>query len=288
MTGTVVSRDRPLPVVYVPGQTSVGFEVIVPSDTDAKDLGRFLDSSHLGRGRIRTQSAYSVKGVELKWMPAGTMPSARDFTAAVAAWAKKHNYALARDMRDLRQGIESLHRTKTAQAVLGRFALEERVLRRFAADQTLVRALAGTLGIHEAMGAWVKQFPQVLRQAQQSADGLDPSKWVRQADVVDFLQRFDTYYLPQLQDQEKALEDLWSTSSPLKDIAGVALKATREPTGKAQLTHATNDFKFFAGPDGQDTMAYPVSALKEWAQAFGGWVDSSKKLLRDLGRRAQR
>lgn len=288
MADTVVSRDRPLPVVYVPGQTSVGFEVIVPSEADAKDLGHFLDSTRLGKGRIRTQAAYSVKGVELKWMPlAGVMPSARDFTAAVVAWSRKKNYAMARDMRDLRQGIEAMHRVKTAQAVLGRYAIEERVLQRFAADQSLAQALAGTLAVHEDMGSWVRQFPQTLRQAQAAAKGLD-GKWVWQSDVLEFLQRFDTYYLPQLQDQEKALEDLWSTSSPLKDIAGVALKATREPTGRAQLTHATNDFKFFSGPDGQDAMAYPIDGLKEWAQAFGAWVESSKKLLRDLGRKAQR
>ena len=99
---------RRLPVVYIPSQTNVGFSVFVPTPHDADDLARVLTRARLGRARIRTQKSYILDAVELHWVPTGTMPSLHDFERVVEQWSRHKGYGLARDMRELRRGLESL------------------------------------------------------------------------------------------------------------------------------------------------------------------------------------
>lgn len=103
------ARQLHLPVVYIPSQTNIGFSVFVPHPKDAEDLGRALNHSRLlGHGRIRVQKSYMLDAVELHWVPSGTMPSLHEFTHEVEAWTRRNGYALARDMRQLRQGLDAL------------------------------------------------------------------------------------------------------------------------------------------------------------------------------------
>jgi hypothetical protein len=105
----LLARQYHLPVVYVPSQTSVGFSVIVPTPKDASDLTHVLGRSRLlGRGRMRTQKSYMLEAVELHWMPTGAMPTLREFVHEVEQWARRNGYLLARDMRQLRQGLDEL------------------------------------------------------------------------------------------------------------------------------------------------------------------------------------
>lgn len=118
-----LSRGKAPTVVHIPHQTSVGFEAVVPTDADAKDLGKFIERSRLGRGRTRVQPVYAVKAVELKWAPVtGTMPPFRDFADVVAQWARRKGYAMARDLRELRTGLETLRGGRTAHRVMRRYA----------------------------------------------------------------------------------------------------------------------------------------------------------------------
>lgn len=98
-----------LPAVYIPSQTNVGFSVFVPTPRDASELSRVLEHSRLlGKGRTRTQKSFMLEAVEVQWTPAGTMPSLREFEHEVTNWARRHGYVLARDMRQLRQGLAEL------------------------------------------------------------------------------------------------------------------------------------------------------------------------------------
>lgn len=96
------------PAVYVPSQTGVGFSVFVPNPKEADDLTRFLSRSRLGRARTRVQKSFQLDAVELHWMPAGTMPPLKDFQHTVEQWARRRGYRLARDMRELRHGLDAL------------------------------------------------------------------------------------------------------------------------------------------------------------------------------------
>lgn len=128
MPEIALSRGKPPAVVHIPQQTAVGFEVYVPTDGDARDLTRYLDHSRMGRGRPRVQPAYSVRAVELKWLPSGHMPTLREFSSVVTQWAQHKGYAMARDMRDLRSGLEDLRGGRTAHAIMARFAASEKKL----------------------------------------------------------------------------------------------------------------------------------------------------------------
>jgi len=57
---------------------------------------------------MRTQRSYMLDAVELHWMPTGSMPTLREFIHEVEQWARRHGYILARDMRQLRQGLDEL------------------------------------------------------------------------------------------------------------------------------------------------------------------------------------
>lgn len=111
LAGTVAARfkeARQPPVVYIPSQTSVGYSVFVPSPKDADDLTKFIARARLGKGRTRTQKSYMLDAVELHWMPSGPVPPFKDFQQVVEQWARRQGYRLARDMRELRKGLDEL------------------------------------------------------------------------------------------------------------------------------------------------------------------------------------
>ena len=115
--------SKHLPVIHIPGQTSVGYEVVVPTKEDATALGKVLERK-LGKGNLHTQPSYTLKSIELKYRPKGKMPDRKEFVSAVEGWAKSKGYSLARDLSELKRGLAQL-RTKTAGSV---DAVVERVL----------------------------------------------------------------------------------------------------------------------------------------------------------------
>lgn len=97
------------PAVYIPSQTTMGFTVFVPTPKDADELTRFLARSKLGRARTRIQDSHMLSAVELHWTPpTDRMPPLKDFQQVVEQWAKRRGLRLARDMRELRLGLETL------------------------------------------------------------------------------------------------------------------------------------------------------------------------------------
>lgn len=274
------SRGRH-PAVYIPSQTSIGYEVIVPSDSDAKDLARFLDHSKLGRGRVRIQPSFLLKAVELKWTPSGAMPALQAFVQAVSKWAQRKGYTMARDMRDLRQGLEAVRNDKTAALkVAARFEK--------AAQDNLSKALAAGEKLLGDLGNWIGKFPQVLRRAEQDAVDLPPG-WVWQDEFVQYVTEYDEKFLSRFQDLDYDLEGLWAEGSgKASEIALQARKTLREPSGKAGVNAGFQNFKFMPHPEKKEHIAYPVSDLKAWAQAFSAWVSAGQRQVRALATKTKK
>lgn len=279
MPEEIVAKGRGRhPAVYIPSQTSIGYEVIVPSALDAKELTRFLDK--LGRGRVRVQPSFQLKAVELKWSPSGAMPGLPAFTKVVASWAQRKGYVLARDMRELRQGLEAV---RTETAVLKVAARFEKV-----AQDKLTRALAAGEKLLVDLDVWVSRFPQVLRRAEHGAVGL-PDGWVWQDEFVQYVTEYDDKFLSRFQDLDYDLEGLWAEGSgKASDIALMARKALKEPSGKAGVNVGFENFKFMPHPEKKEHIAYPVADLKAWAQAFAAWVTNGQRQVRALAVKAKK
>ena len=106
--------------------------------------------------------------------------------------------------------------------------------------------------IYSRLGAWAREFSQILRQAIREAEGLPPG-WVWQERFVDYFRRYELF------------------ADQLRDLG-------REPPRKAQIDYAIGVIEFFPHPDsGQEMIAYQVARLKEWAKEFNAWLGSSLK-----------
>lgn len=150
-------------------------------------------------------------------------------------------------------------------------------------SETIVDTMQAALGVHGAMRRWLGQFPNVVRASEQEAEGL-PRGWVWQDRLARYFEAFDGYEA-QLDDLDERLQMFGR--GPAGDIAKTARSATLSPPSKARVTHAINDFQFFER-EGQDQIAYPVRALKEWAQAFEKWGTDSIRMLQAETRQAER
>lgn len=258
--------------VHIPSQGSVGFEVFLPSEADAKSLAKVLDRQ-MGHGTSRTQKNYAVKATELKWLPKGKMPGAKDFAAVVARWAKSQGYSVARDMRAFREGLSELQGlNKTAHDLTQKLAAK--------LSEDVLVGLARGLKLLERLETWVRTFNSTLARADNQ--GLS-SALVWQDDFLPFFAYYDKA-LPDLQAVDSKLEVLWSNikAPGVRQTLSAARRALTEPTGAGSITFATNRFEFWPHPTKGEHIAYRVADLKAWAKAFLEWTVAGQKTLTNL------
>lgn len=146
--------------------------------------------------------------------------------------------------------------------------------------------LRDALGVHGEILHWAGHFPNVLRLAQQEAEGL-PEGWVWQDRFVKFFQAYEPLEA-QLGVIEEKLLTIATDRGPMSDIANDA-RSTTEPPSKARVSDAIKDFQFFKHPStNRDHIAYNASTLKEWGGAFGKWATETHRTLQRLLNQASR
>jgi len=174
----------------------------------------------------------------------------------------------------------------TKEAVLRRIVA--RFQTRCSNKDDLLSLMQGGLVLCQDILAWSDQFPGVLRAAEQEAQGL-PDGWVWQNRFVKLISQYEPLE-DRLRDLDSLLEDAYLDAQfPTKiDVANAARGALALPP-KGQVSRATSKLKFFEHPVlGRSHIAYEVDNLKEWAQVFKRWVESSIQTLQTEIRKLQR
>lgn len=157
-----------------------------------------------------------------------------------------------------------------------------------AANDGLVLTLIKAQKLLEDLDSWVKEFPALLRKAEQGADGL-PSGWVWQDLFVSYLTRYDERFVTRFQDVSYALEGHWlDLTGKLQQAVGRVRGVVKEPSGKASVMYPTQSFQFLPHPERGESIAYKVADLTAWAHAFSQWVDNGQKVVSDTMKLARK
>jgi len=140
----------------------------------------------------------------------------------------------------------------------------------------LETALKVALGVHQKLRAWIGEFPAILREAkQESTDLSDDLVWQK---------RFSQYWHEidpvwrELRDLDGQIETIVFAGVPVKswlrELYNGVQRTTMVIPAKAQIEYA------FAEPKFQGhSIAYEISRLSTWADAFESWVAESEKTL---------
>lgn len=146
----------------------------------------------------------------------------------------------------------------------------------------LLPLIEQALALQKRFRSWVRDFPAVLRKAEQGAVGLEGTGMVWQDEFGPYWAKTDSMW-EVLADIDYDLDGIWikSKRTSLEILVNMVRDATHEGLmpKKARIIYAFGDPKFMSHPRGRDHIAYEISRLKEWAAAFEKWNDQSIQIL---------
>jgi hypothetical protein len=161
------------------------------------------------------------------------------------------------------------------------------------APSTLIPLLEQAETVHKRLRAWIREFPMVLRMAQQEAlaTNLEGTGLVWQDRLTAYWRELDQ---PNevLESIDEQINQIYNSHPRMavQDVANLARDATawRLQPKKAMLEYAFGNPQFRNHPDRRDHIAYEVSRLEEWAGAFEKWTEDSIQNLRKGVRKTRR
>lgn len=145
--------------------------------------------------------------------------------------------------------------------------------------------------VHKGLRVWIREFPKVLRKAEEGAVLLEDSGLVWQDEFGPYWKGLD-HPMDVLASIDEKLEDIQARSPQkiLRDVASFVRKATNDRLlpQKARLEYAFGNPQFRDHPDRRSHIAYEIQRVEDWARTFEDWVEGSIFTLSQGARKARR
>jgi hypothetical protein len=137
--------------------------------------------------------------------------------------------------------------------------------------------------VYQKLRTWIGEFPVILRKSKQEATDL-PDDLVWQDNFVPYWHELDAWSraLLDIDDQIEAFvyEPAKPISGKVRELYYSVSKAIKFVPNKARIEFAFDEPKFeFSEKLQRKHIAYEISRLSTWADAFESWVAESEKTL---------